>query len=85
MLAKQETWTYSMDFQVQSVFYLFIYLFLWQWGDYTGKVILGGPVKQPDLLRGGSIDKFSGMGMARVDIILLFSTVYASLAELTSK
>lgn len=85
MLAKQETWTYSMDFQVQSVFYLFIYLFLWQWGDYTGKVILGGPVKQPDLLRGGSIDKFSGMGMARVDIILLFSTAYASLAELTSK
>lgn len=85
MLAKQETWTYSMDFQVQSVFYLFIYLFLWQWGDYTGKVILGGPVKQPDLLRGGSIDKFSGMGMARVDIILLFSTVYTSLAELTSK
>lgn len=85
MLAKQETWTYSMDFQVQSVFYFFIYLFLWQWGDYTGKVILGGPVKQPDLLRGGSIDKFSGMGMARVDIILLFSTVYTSLAELTSK
>lgn len=70
---------------VLNVVYLFIYLFLWQWGDYTGKVILGGPVKQPDFLRGGSIDKFSGMGMAKVDIILLFSAAYTSLTELTSK